>query len=110
MLYFCADKTLSLWQENLPRLLDQNNKQAEVCHALSSVMKSINAWNSHKTLQECREACGGLGYSHYTGIGILLSEDDVNSTWEGDNHLLLQQTGRFLLKSAQGIMQGKQAL
>ena len=89
-MYFAGDKTLNIWQTNLPRLLDPENRNSEVCHALSSAMKAINAWNSHRTLQECREACGGLGYSQYSGFGILIAEDDVNSTWEGDNHVLLQ--------------------
>nr|CAD1826015.1 unnamed protein product [Ananas comosus var. bracteatus] len=49
------------------------------------------------TGSECREACGGQGLKTENRIGILKSEYDVQSTFEGDNNVLLQQVSKALL-------------
>ena len=48
-------------------------------------------WHNMKTLQECREACGGKGLKTENRIGHLKGEYDVQSTFEGDNNVLMQQ-------------------
>lgn len=60
-----------------------------------------------KALQECREACGGLGYSHYSKLGILRANWDVQQTWEGDNNVLLQQTAKYLIDIVKAKFKGK---
>lgn len=50
---------------------------------------------------------GGHGYSSYSRLGRLFNDVDVNTTWEGDNHMLLQQTTKYILKSASKIQRGK---
>lgn len=42
-------------------------------------------------IQECREACGGQGLKTENRVGHLKSEFDVQSTFEGDNNVLMQQ-------------------
>ena len=41
--------------------------------------------------KECREACGGQGIKSENRVGPLKSEFDVQSTFEGDNNVLMQQ-------------------
>lgn len=41
--------------------------------------------------KECREACGGQGLKTENRVGHLQSEFDVQSTFEGDNNVLMQQ-------------------
>lgn len=41
--------------------------------------------------QECREACGGQGLKTENRVGHLKGEFDVQSTFEGDNNVLMQQ-------------------
>lgn len=41
--------------------------------------------------QECRESVGGQGLKTENRIGQLKSEFDVQSTFEGDNNVLMQQ-------------------
>lgn len=68
--------------------MDPKNKKTEVLHALSSALKSLTSWTAQRTMQECREACGGLGYSHYSNFGVDIRDHDVSQTWEGDNNVL----------------------
>ena len=48
---------------------------------------------------------GGHGYSSYSKIGTLYNDNDVNLTWEGDNHVLIQQTSKYVLEQAQKVIQ-----
>ena len=48
---------------------------------------------------------GGHGYSAYSKLGQLYNDNDVNLTWEGDNHVLMQQTTKHILEQAQKVMQ-----
>lgn len=75
-------------------------------HALLSVIKAMSSWYSVSCMQVCRETTGGLGYSAYAGLARIRSGNDVQVTWEGDNYVLIQQSGKFLLKQATKIMNG----
>ena len=65
------------------------------------------SWESVAGMSECRRACGGLGYSHYAGIGRYWQSLDIYQTWEGDNNILQQQTSKFLLDLLKKKMKGK---
>lgn len=62
-----------------------------------SMLKATSTWTSYQGILECRRACGGLGYSHYSLFAQFMAQVDVECTWEGDNNVLLQQTGKYLL-------------
>ena len=94
-----AQKLTQKWIKNLPRLYDENNEEVQVCHALSSACKSFASWSAQETLAECRKSMGGLGYSHYSLIGWIMYNGDVNQTYEGDNNVLIMQTVKFLVKN-----------
>jgi acyl-CoA oxidase len=70
---------------------------AKFIHVVSSGYKALMSWHMSRTLQECREACGGQGFKSDNRIGQLKGEHDVTSTFEGDNHVLLQQVSKALL-------------
>jgi len=96
-----------MWGKNQKKLFVPNNFKLAETHALISGFKTICTWNTIRGLQECREACGGLGYSHYALIGQLIRNHDVNQTWEGDNNVLLQQAAKFLLDCLRKKIKGK---
>ncbi|KAJ7981544.1 Acyl-coenzyme A oxidase [Quillaja saponaria] len=60
-------------------------------HVVSSAFKATFTWHNMRTLQECREACGGQGLKTENRVGHLKGEYDVQSTFEGDNNVLMQQ-------------------
>uniref|UniRef100_A0A2K1WRX5 Acyl-coenzyme A oxidase n=1 Tax=Populus trichocarpa TaxID=3694 RepID=A0A2K1WRX5_POPTR len=70
---------------------------AKTLHVVSSAFKAIFTWHNMRTLQECREACGGQGLKTENKIGHLKGEFDVQSTFEGDNNVLMQQVSKALL-------------
>ena len=59
--------------------------------------KVVGTWHATKTVQECREACGGAGYLAVNRFAALKADTDVFTTFEGDNHVLLQLVAKGLL-------------
>lgn len=96
-----------IWYNNQDNLFDEKNPLLAEMHAITSVIKAFTSWTAQKGIQECREACGGLGYSAYNRLGALREENDINTTWEGDNNVLLQQTAKFLLDNLTMLQNGK---
>lgn len=99
-------KIAETWASNQDQLFSENNPLLAEIHNLTSTLKPISSWTSSKGIQECREICGGLGYSAYNRIGQLREDTDINSTWEGDNNVLLQQTSKFLMDSLRNLKEG----
>lgn len=88
-------------------LANAKNPRAAEAHAISACLKPLFKWETMKALQECREACGGHGYSSFARFGNWKEDYDVNLTWEGDNNVLIQQTIRWLLTAYQKSNFGK---
>lgn len=59
--------------------------------------KALGTWHASETIQECREACGGAGYLSRNRLDALRADTDVFTTFEGDNHILLQLVAKGLL-------------
>jgi acyl-CoA oxidase len=60
-------------------------------------LKAIATWHATKTIQDCREACGGAGYLAENRLPGLKADTDVFTTFEGDNTVLLQLVAKGLL-------------
>lgn len=50
---------------------------------------------------------GGHGYSSLSGFSRIYHGQDINTSWEGDNNMLLQQTTKYILKTLNKLNQGK---
>ena len=75
-------------------------------HAILSALKSLASAYSIAGIQECRECTGGLGYSAHSRLGSLRNSVDVMLTWEGENNVLIQQTGKYIFKQIQNTFKG----
>ena len=64
--------------------------------------KALGTWHATRTIQECREACGGAGYLSENRFAALKADTDVFTTFEGDNHVLLQLVAKGLLTDYSG--------
>jgi acyl-CoA oxidase len=60
-------------------------------------LKAANTWHASKAIQEAREACGGAGYMAENRLIALRADNDVFTTFEGDNHVLTQLVAKELL-------------
>ncbi|VDM58335.1 unnamed protein product [Angiostrongylus costaricensis] len=97
-----------LWEfltEYLMRVM-QGDKSAELAefskeiHALSSSAKPVSTWLGVEALSEARRACGGHGYLYCSRLNELRDSFDPSQTFEGENHMILQQTSNVLLAKA----------
>lgn len=79
------------------RYLQRSDDDAREVEALAAGLKAWGTWNTTKTLQICREACGGQGYMAVNRFAALKADTDVFTTFEGDNTVLLQLVARGLL-------------
>ncbi|KAF2710628.1 acyl-CoA oxidase [Pleomassaria siparia CBS 279.74] len=75
-------------------------------HATSCGLKALSSTIAAEGLEVCRRACGGHGYSSFSGIGPWYADYLPTTTWEGDNYMLTQQVARYLLKSARSVLKG----
>lgn len=104
-----AQSVNQFWSDRREIILnDFKHPAVNEFHALVSVLKALYSWSAVKGLQQCREICGGLGYSAYNRIGALLNDTDVCQTFEGENSVLIQQTAKFLLDAIRNIYKGKE--
>ncbi len=60
-------------------------------------LKAVATWHATRTVQSCREACGGQGYLLVNRLPDLKADSDVFTTFEGDNTVLLQLVAKSLL-------------
>ncbi len=88
-------------------MLEPGNRLVAELHAIISSLKAVCTWETLDCQQECREACGGLGFSYYAKIAHSRSDYDVNTTWEGDNNVLIQQTAKYVLEQYKAKMKNK---
>ncbi len=65
--------------------------------SLAAGLKAMASWHATDTIQECREACGGKGYLSENAFTDLKADTDIFTTFEGDNHVLLQLVAKGLL-------------
>ncbi|WP_299060965.1 acyl-CoA dehydrogenase [uncultured Polaribacter sp.] len=73
-------------------LLDKRKIETQVAG-----LKAMITWFANDTIQECREACGGKGYLLENQIADLKGDVDIFTTFEGDNHVLLQLAAKGVL-------------
>ncbi len=97
---------LSCAQEEVARQLhevfsddtpDADDRSRRALESRAAGTKALATWHASETIQECREACGGAGYLSANRFAALKADTDVFTTFEGDNHVLLQLVAKGLL-------------
>ncbi|KAH8647652.1 hypothetical protein BX600DRAFT_475688 [Xylariales sp. PMI_506] len=124
-LHFTGRSMLEIYNANQNRMSKARNSSADASrgpgpeeitpgsdhladlHAVSCALKAYASTVAAEGLEVCRRACGGHGYSSFSGIGTWYADYLPTVTWEGDNYMLTQQVSRYLLKSARAVLKGK---
>jgi acyl-CoA oxidase len=75
----------------------ENEHRRRELESRAAATKVMGTWHATETIQECREACGGAGYLSINRFDALKADTDVFTTFEGDNHVLLQLVAKGLL-------------
>jgi len=104
---FAVDEILNLYVSLKPQIIDPK-RNLEFLHAISTFTKASVGSAAVTTYYEVRQALGGFGYSYYSELHEMINNGDINTTWEGDNRVLLQQTARFLMKNCNRVATGKE--
>jgi acyl-CoA oxidase len=103
-LHFSGKLMMDMYQNGQAQLSDDKSEEGQKAaasvmadlHATSCGLKSLASTTSADGLEAARRACGGHGYSNFSGIGSLLADYLPNVTWEGDNYMLTQQVARYV--------------
>jgi acyl-CoA oxidase len=74
-----------------------DDKTRRALESRAAGTKALGTWHASETIQTCREACGGAGYLSANRFDALRADTDVFTTFEGDNHILLQLVAKGLL-------------
>jgi acyl-CoA oxidase len=85
-------------QDVVERADDRRQRELE---SRAAGLKALTTWHATKTIQACREACGGAGYLAASRLPRLKADTDVFTTFEGDNTVLLQLVAKGLLTGYQ---------
>jgi acyl-CoA oxidase len=101
--FFTGREMLHLYDLNQESMQNGNFGLLADLHASSSGLKSLTTTMAVESLEDCRRACGGHGYSLFSGLGQFYQDYVPNVTWEGDNYILTQQTARYLLKTFRNV-------
>lgn len=86
------------------KLLVSGINSLKTLFADSASLKSTCTWLTADLIDECRQSCGGHGYSAYSGFGKGYADHVVQCTWEGDNNILAQNSGRITIQKVMAYL------
>ncbi len=94
-LHFAQERLAAELHEVFSR--DGSDQDRRGLESRAAGTKALGTWHASRTIQECREACGGAGYLSVNRFDALRADTDVFTTFEGDNTILLQLVAKGLL-------------
>src|SRR5919112_3242950 len=100
-LHFAQEELVSRMHDVQTAVHEHGEEVDEAAHreleARAAGLKVAQTWHATRTIQLCREACGGAGYLQENRLPHLKADTDVFTTFEGDNTVLLQLVAKGLL-------------
>lgn len=95
-LHFAQDVVRTQLHDVFSGITDDERSRREL-ESRAAGTKALGTWHATRVIQECREACGGAGYLAVNRFAALKADSDIFTTFEGDNHVLLQLVAKGLL-------------
>lgn len=95
-LHFAQDVVRTQLHQVFSGIADDEHVRREL-EARAAGTKALGTWHATRVIQECREACGGAGYLAVNRFAALKADSDIFTTFEGDNHVLMQLVAKGLL-------------
>jgi acyl-CoA oxidase len=78
-------------------------------HALCAGLKAYVTAEAADGAEDARKLCGGHGFMSISGLPDLIGATAGGCTFEGENHVMWQQLGRYLFKQVDAIQAGRDA-
>ncbi|XP_073500740.1 peroxisomal acyl-coenzyme A oxidase 2 [Phyllobates terribilis] len=104
--HFTAKYVAKFYNDVYGEIRKENFSLLPELHALAAGMKAFATEMCSNGVEVCRKACGGHGYSLYSGIPSLYTKVTASCTYEGENTVLHLQVARFLVKCFAGAQSG----
>lgn len=79
------------------RFVTRTDDDLREVETLAAGLKAFSTWNTTRTLQIGREACGAQGYMAVNRFAALKADTDIFTTFEGDNTVLMQLVAKSCL-------------
>jgi acyl-CoA oxidase len=105
--WFAGLKMRSAYLQLEQELRNDDTSSLPELHATSAGVKAFTTAGMMYSIEQCRLACGGHGYSHASGLPKIYVHCSPACTYEGENTVMLLQTARFLAKSFQEAHSGQ---
>ena len=98
-LHFAQERVAADLHEVFSNIEDEGDAELarRALESRAAGTKALGTWHASRTIQECREACGGAGYLSVNRFDALRADTDVFTTFEGDNTILMQLVAKGLL-------------
>ncbi len=96
-LHFAQDELVHAMHEVQSPGADRDEVRQRDLETMAAGVKAVGTWHATRTIQMCREACGGAGYLSENLLPQLKADTDVFTTFEGDNTVLLQLVAKTIL-------------
>lgn len=93
-LHFAQERLARDFHEIFTAPHDVEERRRRALESRAAATKALATWHATRTIQECREACGGAGYLSVNRFAALKADTDVFTTFEGDNTILMQLVGK----------------
>jgi acyl-CoA oxidase len=76
---------------------DASDRERQELESMAAGMKATASWHAVRTIQTCRECCGGAGYMSVNRFAAMRADTDIFTTFEGDNTVLMMLLAKGLL-------------
>ncbi len=76
---------------------DPPERERRELETFAAAMKATASWHATRTIQTCRECCGGAGYMSRNRFAALKADTDIFTTFEGDNVVLMMLAAKGLM-------------
>ena len=104
---FASYKLCDIHQQLLKDIDSGNFALLDLTHHLSAGYKACYTKIAYEGMDQMRQACGGAGFNSFSGFTLIITDYAPNTTFEGDNTVMLQQAAKLIIKNAKMVKNGK---
>ena len=105
-LFFAAEECTKIYTAFAAEQALDDLSSLPFLHATIAALKAYHTQVALDGAEDARKCCGGYGYSVLSGLPSIVGALAPMPTLEGENHVMYQQTARYLMKAITRMKQG----